>query len=189
MKVIEHKIVDLTKEDSKGDGFIITSTGRWFNVLDPKPTDIDIRDIAHALSLQCRFTGHTREFYSVAQHSVLVASNCPLEDGLYGLLHDASEAYLSDIARPIKRHPNFKKFYEDAEKKLQDAIYMHFELDPDIVPLSVHEADNVLLRTEARDLMPDSFPIYPGDTLIEEIIPWTPLRSKGEFIAKLLEVF
>src|SRR4051812_43149736 len=84
----------------KGDGRIITHTGKWFNVLDPNPDEVDIEDIAHALALQCRFTGHTDEFYSVAQHSVLVANHCPSEYGIYGLLHDGSEAYLSDIARP-----------------------------------------------------------------------------------------
>lgn len=189
MESTKHKI-DL-KEITlvKGDGRIITSTGKWFDVFNPDPGDVDIRDICHALSLQCRFTGHTREFYSVAQHCVLVAANCPSEDALYGLLHDASEAYLSDIARPIKKHPDFGPFYLEAEARVQDAIYTHFELDPNAVPSSVKDADDILLRTEARDLMPSEFPIYPGDTLTEEIIPWTPLRAKGEFIAKLLEVF
>lgn len=173
----------------KGDGRIITHTGKWFNVLDPDPNEVDIEDIAHALALQCRFTGHTNEFYSVAQHSVLVANHCPSEYGIYGLLHDGSEAYLSDIARPIKKHPAFGPFYLAAEEKVQEAIYTHFGLDPINVPKCVKEADDVLLRTEARDLMPKSFPVYEGDTLVEDIIPWTPARSKREFIVKFMELY
>lgn len=172
----------------KGDGRIITHTGKWFDVFKPDPDDVDVEDIIHALSMQCRFTGHTKEFYSVAQHSVLVSNNCPSEDALYGLLHDASEAYLSDIARPIKKHPDFGPFYLKAEEVVQIAVYRHFDLDPYNVPASVKEADDVLLRTEARDLMPPEFPVYDGDTLTETIIPWTPLRSKGEMLVRFLEL-
>lgn len=182
-----HKPVDLTLEHVSGDGMIITYTGKWFDVLSPKPDLVDIEDIAHALSNQGRFTGHTREFYSVAQHSVLVANYCPSVDALHGLLHDASEAYLSDMARPVKKHPDFGPFYLAAEDKLQRAIYQHFDLDPEM-PKSVHEWDNVLLRTEARDLMPATFPVYPGTVLTEEIIPWTPNRAKKEFIVKFIEL-
>jgi 5'-nucleotidase len=170
-----------------GDGCIITHNGKWFNVLDPDPDDVDIQDIAHSLSLQGRFTGHTREFYSVAQHSVLVADHCPSDFALIGLLHDGSEAYLSDMARPIKKHPDFGPFYLAAEKRVQDAIFKHFGL-PLEMPKEVEYADNLLLRTEARDLMPDSFPVYEGAVLEEEIIPWTPKRAKKEFLMKFYEL-
>src|SRR6266496_3875421 len=103
-----------------GNGEIILASGKWFNVFNPKPEDVDIRDIAHALSNQCRFTGHTKEFYSVAQHSVLVSTFCAPEDAAWGLLHDASEAYLSDIASPVKKHPDFGPFYLEAEKRITD---------------------------------------------------------------------
>ena len=86
----------------KGD-WIQTFTGRAFYVLDPRPEDVDIEDIAHALSMQCRFAGHCREFYSVAQHSVTASWLVPPEDALWGLLHDAAEAYVVDLPRPIKR--------------------------------------------------------------------------------------
>lgn len=187
METKDHIWPDLTREGVGGDGEIIVHSGRLVNVLNPEPADIDINDIAHSLSMQCRFTGHTREFYSVAQHSVLVANNSPSAYALYGLLHDASEAYLSDIARPVKKHPDFEVFYKAAEARLQDAIYYHFDLEPE-TPVAVMEVDNILLRTEARDLMPSTFPVYPGETLVEEIIPWTQHRAKKEFIQKFMEL-
>src|SRR6266516_7060963 len=159
-------------------GEIITHTGKWFDVFNPKHEDVDLEDIAHSESMQCRFTGHTKQFYSVAQHSVLVSQNCPSEYALAGLMHDASEAYLSDIARPIKKHPDFGPFYLKTEEKLQRAIFRHFGIPFEYMNY-IHKADDLLLKTEARDLMPASFPVYPGDTLIEEIIPWTPRRAKN----------
>jgi 5'-deoxynucleotidase YfbR-like HD superfamily hydrolase len=85
------------------NNWIQTFTGRQFWPLDPRPEDIELLDIAHALANKCRYTGHTRSFYSVAQHSVLVSEIVPAADAHWGLLHDASEAYLPDVARPVKR--------------------------------------------------------------------------------------
>ena len=86
------------------NGPITTSPRRWAG---PNPDDIRIEDIAHALSNQCRFAGHAREFYSVAEHSVHVSQLCLPEHALWGLLHDASEAYLVDLPRPLKLLPEF----------------------------------------------------------------------------------
>src|SRR5271156_4912831 len=85
---------------SSDSAWIQTFTGKKFYPFNPKPQDIDIRDIAHALSNICRFTGHTKRFYSVAEHSRNVAKLVPAHMKLQALLHDASEAYLCDIARP-----------------------------------------------------------------------------------------
>ena len=82
--------------------WIVTYTGKRFYPLAPRAEDVDIRDIAHALSLTCRFSGHTPWLYSVAQHSVLCATLVPQELRIHALLHDAAEAYLFDAARPIK---------------------------------------------------------------------------------------
>ena len=104
---------------------ITTFTGNTFNPLDPKIDEIDIRDIAHALSLICRGNGHVKHFYSVAQHSI----SCYMEAKVRGyshqiqlacLLHDGSEAYLSDIVRPIKAKLSE---YLRIEDKLQDLIW------------------------------------------------------------------
>src|SRR5579885_2784587 len=82
--------------------WIQTYCGVAFYPLDPRPEEILIEDIAHALSMLCRFTGHVKRFYSVAQHCVYVSHRCDPKDALWGLLHDAAEAYLNDISRPVK---------------------------------------------------------------------------------------
>ena len=132
----------------------MTASGRPFWPLNPRPQDICIEDIAHHLSLLCRYTGATRCFYSIAQHSVLVSQACDPADALHGLLHDAAEAYLHDIPRPLKRLPAFAP-YREAEARLQAMIYETFGLSP-IEPPAVKLIDRRMLRTEQRDLMPPS---------------------------------
>ena len=140
------------------NGCIQTFTGKLVNPLAMRAEDVDIRDIAHALSNLCRFTGHTTRFYSVAEHSLHVWGTVFHEfggtkrDGLYALLHDASEAYLVDIPRPLKILPQFA-WYREAEARLQRTIYQAFGLDPDAEPSIVKQADTAMLGLEARDLM------------------------------------
>lgn len=164
-------------------GHIITFTGRMMNPLDPKPSDIDILDIAHALSNCCRFCGHVRSFYSVAQHSVLVSRIVAPEHALIALMHDASEAYLSDIARPIKQQPEFGDVYKAAEERLMLAIGERFGFDWPMPP-EVHVADEILLRSEQRDLMPPSPDLlsYEGALLGETIRSWGPTWAEFEFL-------
>ena len=117
----------------------------------PARRHIRIDDIDHALSHQCRFGGHTRLFYSVAEHSVRVSHLCAPEDALWGLLHDASEAYLNDVATPLKELPEFE-VYRTAERALQRAIAVRFGLAPE-QPASVTEIDRRMLQIEMRDLL------------------------------------
>jgi uncharacterized protein len=131
--------------------WIQTHSGRRFCPTNPNINSIVIQDISHSLSMQCRFTGHCKKFYSVAQHSVLVSYLCDSQDALWGLLHDASEAYLVDVPRPLKRSGKFEAYLE-YEKKMQEAICRRFGL-PLQEPWSVKCADQVMLATEARDLM------------------------------------
>lgn len=132
--------------------WIQTFTGKKFFPLEPKIEDICIADIAHSLSMQCRFAGHSKEFYSVAHHSIAMV-NCwfpkPEQKELakYALLHDASEAYLTDIPRPLKHLPEFQ-FYRDAEKTLSEMIYVKFGLEPN-EPEEVKKADWEILCEEA----------------------------------------
>ena len=140
--------------------WIQTFTGRKVDPLDMGPGDINIHDIAHALSLKCRFVGHVRTFYSVAQHSVLVARNVPSSMALWGLLHDAAEAYLPDIASPIKScfmvadpvRGGFQTFKRlEAHILLQVAV--RFGLNPLTMPHEVGVVDRRICLSEGRDLM------------------------------------
>ena len=109
--------------------WIQTYQGTQMYPLDPLAVEIDIRDIAHALSNLCRFNGHVKKFYSVAEHCCHVSD---LFDSKYlrlvGLLHDASEAYLCDMPRPIKRSDGFATLYLEAEEKLMQVIATKFDI-------------------------------------------------------------
>lgn len=171
--------------------WIQTATGKQFWPLEARPNEVSIHDIAHALSNLCRFTGHTAEFYSVAQHSVLVSQAVPAEDALWGLLHDATEAYINDLNRPVKYSAGLET-YRAIEHNLMRVIAQRFGLDPEM-PRSVAEADDRMLLTERRDLLPfsdaagwqvsDECVPYPA-----KIIPWTPRMAKTAFIARYVEL-
>lgn len=169
-------------------GHIITYTGKLIEPLNPDPALIDIVDITHALSNCCRFCGHVRTFYSVAQHSVLASRIVPVKHALTALLHDASEAYLSDIASPIKQQPEFGTVYKAAEERLMHAIAETFGIDWPM-PHAVKRADMVLLRTEQRDLMPSSPDLrsYRGE-FTDPIKPWRPTWAKAEFMWRYQEL-
>ena len=131
------------------DHFITTYTGKKMHYLNPADDEIDIHDIAHALSLICRFGGHCKEFYSVGQHSLGVMELVPDEYKLEALLHDAAEAYISDLPRPIKNDlPRFKEI----ELVIEEAIVKKFNItnrNHGVIKM----ADNIMLATEARDIM------------------------------------
>lgn len=169
--------------------------GEAFEPLHPNPDQIWIEDIAHSLSLQCRFNGHPKEFYSVAEHCVRVS--WLLEDWeepgdvqLWGLLHDASEAYLTDIPAPLKRHPMFEG-YRAAEEAVMWTVCNRFGLpweEPDAVKL----ADQAMLATEARDLMPyvpEHWQALQGMAEASiQIVPWEPREAKRKFIKRFCEL-
>lgn len=166
--------------------WIQTRSGRRFSPLDPDPAAIDVADIAHSLALQCRFNGHCRVFYSVADHCVRVSRVVPPEHALWGLLHDAAEAYLGDLPRPIKVQ---LPAYRAAEDRLMEFIARHFGL-PWPMPAPVHEADNVLLVTEQRDLMgpaPASWGLV-ATPLPERIEPLGPEAAEAAFLARFAEL-
>lgn len=168
--------------------WIETFTGRRFYVLEPRVEDVCIADIAHALSLLTRFTGHTREFYSVAQHSLLVSQVCDPADALSGLLHDGSEAYLADLNSPLKHSPEMSR-YRTAEKHVQAAIQQHFGLPKE--PASVKLADKRLLVTEKRDLLHPSpdWPAFAGiEPLPQTIRPMSPENAEFEFLYRFQQL-
>lgn len=182
--------VHAEKTRADGDpstGEIVTYTGRVVKPLDPDPATLTIADIAHALANSCRFTGHTRRFYSTAQHSYHVSQIVPPEIALTGLLHDAGEAYLSDISRPVKRQPEFRVFYRAAEDRILRAIAERFGIVYPF-PHEVHWADDVLLRTEQRDLMPDLLRVPGSDYLARAIEPWLPAKAERLFLSRFHEL-
>ena len=139
-----------------------TFTGRKFHFTNPQPEEISIVDIAHHLSLLCRFTGACNRFYSVCEHSIRVAALLPENCQLAGLLHDAAEAYINDISRPVKYSHNL----DGTEKIITESINKKYGITHHVI---IKEADNVMLATEARDLginlvdwakLPDPLP-YP----------------------------
>jgi len=176
--------------------WIQTYTNIQFWPLNPRPQDVYIEDIAHSLANVCRFGGHCRKFYSVAQHSCLVAldikrrgiCHCASEARvqhiqLLALLHDAAEAYTADIARPIK--PAWPEFVA-IESRLLNTILDGLGVAPDVeVYQTIKFCDDTLLATEARDLMgppPSSWCPLP-EPLPEVIVPQSSEVAELEFLA------
>jgi len=168
--------------------WILTKTGRRFDLLMPMADQVSTLDIAHALANICRFNGHTKHHYSVAQHCLLVASIVPANHQLAALLHDATEAYVGDMVRPLKALlPN----YSAIENGIWLAICERFNLDPQL-PTCIHQADMIALATERRDLMPEHgepWPCLEGVTpLPQQLLEWSPTHACIKYHSKLLDL-
>jgi hypothetical protein len=158
---------------------ITTHTGKQIDPASPESWDIHIEDIAHALSHLCRFGGHTREFYSVAQHSVRVARAVSRKNRLVALLHDATEAYLVDIPSPLKALlPDYRALEQGAWYAIAD----HYKL-PRIIPEEVKVADECALWTEFHDYYDhpphglDTRELYPSEPAL------SPAAAKESFLS------
>ena len=176
-----------TMRAPRNGSWIQTYTGIQFWPLDPRPEEIEIRDIAHALSLLCRFNGHCRRFYSVAEHSVHVSRIVAPEKGLWGLLHDAAEAYLSDIPQPVKQHLDH---FHHAEEKMLVAVAERFGLPADI-PAEVDRADKIMLSTEKLALMgQEPAPWYglPAPLDPSKVVCHGPEEAERVFLARFEEL-
>lgn len=185
--------------------WIQTYSGRRFRPMAPRVEDVDIEDIAQALSNLCRFNGHCRSFYSVAQHSILVSELVPPDAAKAALLHDAAEAYFGDITRPVKEELYFfppapNSVLETVgvmEKKIAGVIFEAFGLEwpmMDSVTRLVQNADLKALATERRDLLrwtPDRWPCLEGVKAREQAIVVTsdPQLAKREFMGRFEYLF
>lgn len=164
--------------------WIITHTGKRFDILNPTPEMIDISDIAHALARICRFNGHTHQHYSVAQHSVMVADNVPEHLALEALMHDAAEAYIGDISSPVKWCiPEIK----DIERRIEEVIEIKFGLRCGNIG-AIKEADLRALATEKRDLItghPDPWPCLDGvQPFKRRVVPLSNHLAQAVFLSK-----
>lgn len=164
-----------------------TYTGKAFWPFDPRPDEIDIIDIAHSLANQCRYAGHCIKFYSVAEHSLLVSRLCSSENRLWGLLHDATEAYLVDLPRPIKWHlPDYKAI----EIKLEIVIASRFNL-PLPMPSEVKTIDDCILDLERIQNMskpPYNWQVHNHLGIETTIQNWNPAKAKRLFLAAYKEL-
>jgi len=180
----------LTGKRFKTTDWIQTFTGKKFFPLTPDPELICIEDIAHSLSMQCRYNGHSKQFYSVAQHRVILSQKffSSRDMQLAALLHDASEAYLSDIPRPLKNLPQFA-FYRQVEDRLSQLIYSRFgvKIDRDEQAL-IKAYDNEMIYHEvsSENIMSPvhtDWQMPPNSLRKFYIDPWNPQGAEVIFLS------
>lgn len=174
--------------------YLQTASGRWFNPFDPDPEQLDAADIARALSNVCRFGGHCRTFYSVAQHSVIVselveARGGDVEDAFAALMHDATEAYLGDMPHPLKHRSELGAAFREAEARLEAVVRARFGLRADVP--EIKRIDRALLATERRALSsegwqwPELDGVEPLDVTLE---PWPADVAHEAFLRRYAEL-
>ena len=164
--------------------FMQVFSGRKYWPMDPRPHEVHIEDIAHSLAMQARYAGHCIKFYSVAEHSVLIARHLAAkhapEVALAGLLHDAPEAYCVDIPRPLKPYlTNYRAIEQDNWL----AIAARFGLSKEL-PREVHDADNRIIADELVNLREMPWHArYAGKELGVKLRYWSPEEAELEFLA------
>ena len=174
-------------DTSRKGSWIQTYSGLQFWPLDARAEEVNVEDIAHSLSMLCRFNGHMEKFYSVAEHSVYVSQLAAKENRLWGLMHDAAEAYLSDIPSPVKIHLEQFKTMED---NLLSVICSRFNLNSDMPP-EIKNIDMVLLATEKKVLMkkePGSWGVLPEPSDKITIAALPPDQAKKLFLNRYEEI-
>lgn len=172
-------------ERRNGD-WMQTFTGRAFWPLDARPEEIDPDDIAHALGMLCRYGGHVSDFYSVAEHCVLMSWAVSEENALWALLHDSTEAYMCDLVRPLKRS---MPAYAAAERDLMFVICERFGLDWH-EPEEVKLADNRILQDERAALMTAAplpwHSVENVEPLGVDVRCWTPPQATEAWINRFV---
>lgn len=171
------------------DAWLQTYTGRRYYPVSPRVEDIAITDIAHALSNLCRFGGHVDRFYSVAEHCVLLSTWADKENALSALLHDATEAYVVDLPRPIKY---LLSEYRELESRAWVAISKRFDIDL-ILPEQVKEGDNRILLNERNTFLSnaerwsiDDSGLLPLPVTVEG---WSPVKAEKRYLERFFELY
>ena len=159
--------------------WIRTHNGMNFYVSDPRKEEILIEDISHALSMLCRFGGHCNKFYSVAEHSCHASDLLPTEYKLYGLLHDATEAYMVDLPRPVKK---MIPEYKEMEDSLFEWIKLKFKIDVKLDYNIVKDVDNKLLISESLLNMKNCWHKEENPYPDLKFGYWSPERASKEFL-------
>lgn len=179
-------LADLNAPSWQRGNWMQTFTGRKFYPMDPRSEDVDIIDIAHALSMQCRYNGHVQRFMSVAEHCVLVSQLVAPEHALWGLLHDATEAYVGDMVRPLKLH---MPEYRAVEDQVMLAIAQKFGIDP-AMPPEVKTADSRILLDERAALLgaPAGDWDVAGEPYGIKIPAWDPQSAKRTYLERFAEL-
>lgn len=168
--------------DRRGD-WMQAYPARRFWPLDPRAGEVSIESIAHSLAMQCRYGGHCLRFYSVAEHCVLLARWVEPRWALWALLHDASEAYLVDVPRPVKAG---LEGYKRIEAVVMDAVVKRFNLLPFRIPIAVHEADMRITTDEHQQNMAPGL-VWGTDELEPlgvKLQFWSPDEAERQFLAE-----
>ncbi len=174
--------------------YLQTVSGRWVNPFDPDPEQLDAADIARALANLCRFGGHSRSFYSVAQHSVIVSRlveerTGDAEDAFAALMHDATEAYLGDMPHPLKHRSPLGAAYKAAEDHLEQAINERFRIKPGVP--EIKRVDKALLAAERRAFSAERWhwPELEGvEPLDVQLAAWPPDEAARAFAERYAEL-
>lgn len=181
-------------DDLRNRAWILTFTGKQFFHLRPTPDMVCEEDIAHALSNIGRWTGHTKYFYSVAQHSWYCSYLVPKELAFEALMHDSPEAYLGDMNRPLKHCTPAGPAYMEIEAKVEEVIFKKFRLTYPFPP-EVKVADNLMLYAERAQLMNGQNVTYetrkwgvPETAADVRIERWTPRRAERMFLRRFNEL-
>ena len=176
---------------SRKQTWIRTFKGHKVDLALPTHDVIDLEDIAHALSLLCRFNGHVAQLYSVGHHSILVSREIRLKGHgvqaqLLGLMHDAPEAYLGDMTTPEKNLPGMREIYDRYHDYFQDVIACKFHLQwTGLRADQVELADHMVCAAEMKEMMPtDDWLNLEHSPIDGEIIPWSPETTKNLFLSK-----
>lgn len=178
----------MSTEQARVGNWMQTFSGKAFYPLDPRVEEIDDWDIAHSLAMQCRYNGHTSKFYSVAEHCVILSHYVTPENALAALLHDAAEACVGDMVRPLKQ---LMPAFVEAEDRILEVIAAKYGVEGPICNEEVKEADLRILQDERAVLLesePMSWDLDGIKPLGVTFNFWSPNVAQTKYLIRLFEL-